>query len=979
MIASSQRPLRQSSKQLPMSRKSSQQTLIHSAAPSSLHVLHSVKSMHVAASSAANVHVLHIPMPAVPIVPDFEDAIQTFLHKRVWHQFSVYEILDVFHMIASWPRYSLLTQYDACFCKGSMLHVLMYLEHWQEVASASTPPLFRDQLVTKYRPSRHQQEHPWWMGDEHSEQGGASVGGGGDTSAVASRKSSSVLSTARDRTNSHSSALLDTDMPWLLTTPSAAVSSTVLTSFAARDYSSLRKLIVPLFGYAVQHAPSTVAIGHSTAAHQKQRRRLSIASETEPEEPTPEQLYQQHQQEQYDRLQRLMQRAWRLTERAKHLISAGSPESYELFQRLEFMASVNVPARLLGRHHKRLSLEIPMTAALRKLRVVKPPIEVSPSPSSGRSSSREGGSRKGRRNQGESSSSIQFNDIPVVVEPSEEEESVIHVHFSIDYTMLQAGPIVFVFGQIDDFVLQPPEYMADPSVIDLCLRDTPYREIPALLERFGAVPVQPFLMLSHELKQVATAHSLYVTRGSLYTPSATTTLAAVNEEDDHDDAGSHPAGAEDDGDDGEHDDGQQAADQDGAPAEESVQPEQVSSLSKKAVLDQQRFQEYMQEHLVVTSVPLLSSASATSSFNIPYRPLVTNVQGEYRPPISCHIQPRLALSLPFVQEKRDRSINFNEVRYATMLLQRVYRGFAGRLRFKRIAAKKREIMRRWWLANKVLDRWKRLRHRHEMGAIRLQAMVKGWMWRRRLRHMHTAALLCQCAFRIFRAKSQVYEERMRLEGGPQIHEMLRGGKLLELQGRRFMLKIFRCGFNYRLEGFDMIRGFTYHGHVHKPELLVQLQQYNEDVIAQFRGDRTSLASKQAQINLWQHDKVVRYIVDHLQLVHRIYGGTNAMGGSLEDNNNDLYLVVAYEPQQQLHTKLQAPRLPDLLQHPVVELLKFKPSPFTSFKELRQQEQQRQQRQQRQRQQQQHKQPGGTVAAVKSPQKSLSLPQATLKN
>eukprot|EP01040_Poterioochromonas_malhamensis_P020431 gene20431-24379_t len=172
MIASSQRPLRQSSKQLPMSRKSSQQTLMHSAAPSSLNVLHSVKSMHVAASSAANVHVLHIPMPAVPIVPDFEDAIQTFLHKRVWHQFSVYEILDVFHMIASWPRYSLLTQYDACFCKGSMLHVLMYLEHWQEVASASTPPLFRDQLGTKYRPSRHQQEHPWWMGDEHSEQGG---------------------------------------------------------------------------------------------------------------------------------------------------------------------------------------------------------------------------------------------------------------------------------------------------------------------------------------------------------------------------------------------------------------------------------------------------------------------------------------------------------------------------------------------------------------------------------------------------------------------------------------------------------------------------------------------------------------------------------------------------------------------------------------------------------------------------------------
>lgn len=922
-------------------------------------------------------------MPSVPIVPEFEDVIQTFLHKRVWHQFSVYEILDVFHMIASWPRYSLLTQYDACFCKGAMLHVLMYLEHWQEVASASTPPLLRDHVVTKYRPSRHQQEHPWWISDEHSEQGG------GDTSTVASRKSSSVLSTSRERTNSHSSALLDSDTPWLLASPHAASSTTVLTSFAARDYSALRKLIVPLFGYAIQHAPSTVVTGNSTAVHQKKqqqqqrRRHLSITSETEPVELTPEQIQQQQQQEQYDRLQRLMQRAWRLTERAKHLISAGSPESYELFQRLEFMASVNVPARLLGRHHKRLSLEIPMTSALRKLRVVKPPIDMSPSPNSGRSSSREGGggSRKGRRNPasagggGTSSSSIiQFNDVPVIMEPNEEEESVIHVHVSIDYTMLQAGPVVFVFGQIDDFILQPPEFMAEPSIIDLCLRDTPYREVPRLLERFGAVPLQPFLMLSHEIKQVATAHSLYVTRGALYTPSATTTLTAVNEEDDHDDEGSHLGHRDDE----EQDDAEQDAT---TAAEESVQPEQVSSLSKKAVLDQQRFQEYMQEHLVISSVPLLSSASATSSFNIPYRPLVMNVQGEYRPPISCHIQPRLALSLPFVQEKRDRSINFNEVRYATMLLQRVYRGFAGRLRFKRIAAKKREIMRRWWLANKVLDRWKRLRHRHEMGAIRLQAMVKGWMWRRRLRHMHTAALLCQCAFRIFRAKSQVYEERMRLEGGPQIHEMLRGGKLLELQGRRFMLKIFRCGFNYRLEGFDMIRGFTYHGHVHKPELIVQLQQYNEDVIARLHGDRTSLASKQAQINLWQHDKVVRYIVDHLQLVHRIYGGTNGMGGSLEDNNNDLYLVVTYEPQQQLHTKLQAPRLPDLLQHPVVELIKFKPSPFTSFKELRQQEQQRLQRQ-RQRQQQKQasqQQPGGAAAATKSPQKSLSLPHVTMKN
>jgi hypothetical protein len=868
-------------------------------------------------SLSSREHTVHsfanMPLPPkLPIVPEFLDVIQTSLHRRVWHQFSIFEIVDVFHTIASWPRYSLLTQYDACFCKGSILHALLYCEHWQEVSAGSIPQLFRDHQLTK--------EQKLVSSDVTNE----------DEESMPKKKTESVTASHQlklPRTNhdiedneevtlvsqeSLSQLNLDSCNDSLQTSTSQKSNAAL---FIATEYTALKKLIFPLFGFAIQNSPEAFRYQNNTARNDTSEQDTTHLASRHSQQNEEETALMRSK---YDHMHSLMQRAWRLTERAKHLISTGSPESYELYQRLEFVASSNVSSRILFKKSKELQIPLSISPQLLK---VNESTELKSSPNAIARSPMPGEGKQRRKK--EQSGSLQFqkelSTNAAANGASDADDVKVTLTLSVSYHVMQAGAMIFVFGHIDDLQLHPTKYMTNDNWIDSCLKDTPYREVPYFLQRFGSVPLQPFVLFSHELKQLATSQNLYVVRGALYKPSATTTLTAVDEDDNEDN----------------HDD-----DEDREQAKANEAPH--SSLSKKPVLDQRRFQEYIHDMLSLSYVPILSSVSATASFNIPYHPLIFQMDGKYIPPASTRIQPRLAVTIPFVQEKRDRSINFNEVRYATMLLQRCYRGYAGRLRFKRIAVKKREIMRRWWLACKVLDRWKLMRLRHERGAIRVQSLVKGWMWRRRLRKMHAAALRCQCKFRIYRAICKAWMERMRRDGGPQVYEMLRGGRLVEVFQRRFMLNVFRCGYNYRLEGFDMIRGTAYHGSIHQPELAQQLQQYNHDVVLRLQGDRNSLASKQAQIQLWQHEKVVQYIVQHITLVHRVHGVTNAMGGTLADKGNDLCLVVLYESPKELHPKLQAPQIPDLMNHPAMEYVKFKPSPFSSFKALRQQEQQRQQ-------------------------------------
>lgn len=631
-----------------------------------------------------------------------------------WHDFQLSEVIDVLFQLTSWSSCSLLSLYDACYCKSDILHFLCHFLHATEL-------LILGNYINPSTP--------------------------------------------------------------MCTQP-----------------------IIPLFG--------------------------SMVGDNNVKTPSIE-------------LQRLLRRAWKLTDRAKNLISTGSPEAYELSQRIEVMMAMNAVPQLIfrGKHE----------FVLRQQVMLQTPVVY-------QSEEQKKGSKK-RAAIAEDLSSLTVQ---------------------VSMHVMLAGRMAFVFGHVDSIL---------PSSSNSSSRHPWQRALEDGLSMQGCCPLQPLVLFSSEVHAVALAHQLYLKRGQQAATPTNKRNSSVDESDTKSiDAAKVEAPLEqvDEGD----------------PENEisKAKPPPAAALSSRPILDDRLFREYMLDHLVLQPVSL-PSLECNSDFNL---------------------QPQFIFSLPFITEKREKNLAHNEIRYATILLQRMYRGFAGRRRFQQVLAKHKEIMRRWWLSCKVLDRLKLMRKRHEHAAVLIQCHVKGWSWRKYLKLMQASALIVQCIFRIYRAKLRVEAERARLMGGPQVIEMIYGGRLVKVLDRTFMLRVFRCGCNYRLEGLDMLRGMNYEGICYQQELRTLLSEYNEQVVDSLNGDRLSLVSKGRQIQIWQHDKVTEYIVSHLQLAHRDNPVTNLLGANKLSNGSDLCLVVSNQQRTELFRRIQPALFKEITQHPYVQYMKPPP-------------------------------------------------------
>ncbi|KAJ1395548.1 hypothetical protein B484DRAFT_268146, partial [Ochromonadaceae sp. CCMP2298] len=240
------------------------------------------------------------------------------------------------------------------------------------------------------------------------------------------------------------------------------------------------------------------------------------------------------------------------------------------------------------------------------------------------------------------------------------------------------------------------------------------------------------------------------------------------------------------------------------------------------------------------------------------------------------------------------------VAHCTQLLQRAYRGFQGRAKFRRLQWKRAEYSRLQGHTHARRAQLGALQEWRGQRLVQLQRLYRGWLWRKMLRRLKQSALTMQCAFRVLRAKNRARAEvRRRSEGAP-VFPMLGAGRGVHLGGAQFTLQILRCGHNYRLLGVDALRGCTYEGSVHAPEALGLIRAHNQ-AVAEAAAEAAAVAvraggshphahshsSHSSPIMPWQHERVVELLIGNLGLVPSLQPVTSLMGG-----NRQQYVLVA---------------------------------------------------------------------------------------
>jgi len=280
--------------------------------------------------------------------------------------------------------------------------------------------------------------------------------------------------------------------------------------------------------------------------------------------------------------------------------------------------------------------------------------------------------------------------------------------------------------------------------------------------------------------------------------------------------------------------------------------------------------------------------------------------------------PSVRFSLPVVEYRRRVENEGQNVVHATFLLQRVFRGYQGRAKFRRMH----------WKRAQYSEQRRRTAHiRGEHDAVRrwrgerltlIQRLFRGFRWRKRLHALKVASLQVQCAFRIFRAKKIVQAERRRRIEGAAVVSMLGHGRGITLGEFSFTLKIYRSGTNYRLEGLDMLRGAVYDGAVYTQEVMRLIQSHNTPITG------TSVYANSQRIMPWQHERVVELIIANLGIMAATQAVTTQLGGR---SGQVKYMLVAnahanpHAPPlhalptpHQLHSSVSAPLLEQATAH-----------------------------------------------------------------
>ena len=165
---------------------------------------------------------------------------------------------------------------------------------------------------------------------------------------------------------------------------------------------------------------------------------------------------------------------------------------------------------------------------------------------------------------------------------------------------------------------------------------------------------------------------------------------------------------------------------------------------------------------------------------------------------------------------------------------------------------------------------------------KMQVAVKAWIWRRLIRKMRAAATVIQCAFRVFSARLLTAAERRRRDMGPEVLEMLR--KSVKIGKLSFTVVVYRCGLNYRLAGFDLIRNRIYEGNVFQQEIERLLDNYN----SKLKGSKYQVEHE--KIRPHNYHRVSEFLVDHLGIAKMMPNATTDLGALTPGDSKEVLVM-----------------------------------------------------------------------------------------
>lgn len=250
-------------------------------------------------------------------------------------------------------------------------------------------------------------------------------------------------------------------------------------------------------------------------------------------------------------------------------------------------------------------------------------------------------------------------------------------------------------------------------------------------------------------------------------------------------------------------------------------------------------------------------------------------EGEGEEDGALHYTSEIRVSLPMIDYRRRERNSTRIEETAILYLQRAYRGFRSRALRRRLMARLFESFRQENRLQKVHTSLTSLRLKRHYLASRIQAIMKGYLWRKMLRLLNHCALQLQCRYRVHRARHRVNEERRRRALGPPVVELLR--KAVQISGVDLLLVGYRCGSNYKYVGHDFRAQLQYEGFVYQPEVEQFIETHNKAIGGPVSGPR---AHKDI-LTPWRHKQLLEMmsrqlaITDALDVPTSEFGGVNA--------------------------------------------------------------------------------------------------------
>ena len=231
--------------------------------------------------------------------------------------------------------------------------------------------------------------------------------------------------------------------------------------------------------------------------------------------------------------------------------------------------------------------------------------------------------------------------------------------------------------------------------------------------------------------------------------------------------------------------------------------------------------------------------------------------------------------------RRDRN-NLQTTDYSIKMMQRVFRGYRGKSRFRRLYARAKEVSRQRELVTKKRLALEALRETRIKMASKIQAKVRRFLWRRLMKKLHRAARYIQCCARCRIARKKVAERRRRRDMGPEVVEMLR--RAVTVGKLSFTLIMYRCGDNYRMAGHDMVNNAIYEGSLHRPEVIRLIEDHNSKI------NGLGLVASKQRVYLQNYYSVAELIISRLGVATAMSAVTTTLG-AVAPGAKKLCLVV----------------------------------------------------------------------------------------